>query len=355
MSAATASAPSRYRVENIPAELRALPCWVVFHIIHLPNGKTKKLPLIAGKPGRHPAASDNPQTWCPFDVALADAEARGLHLAFAFGRDLPFFFLDADNVFGGDGAIRADVVLLRDTLDTYTEWSVSETGLHIIGRGAFPERSANRPVSPGCRPLERYPLNGGRFCIVTGNVVPGFEIIHERATELAALFPPRVAAHANGSTESTDSRGPAGPLTDDEITGITEWAGTHWTDGRRHHMALYLSGYLGKQRVSREHVAAIITQCAADDPDPGNALTACHDTYDSLEAGDDVSGWYGLKDVCGISDDQLAPLSAILDGFWRRHHEVPSDNGSRPIRLLPPVRGRRPFIALAPVEISHAR
>jgi hypothetical protein len=355
MSAAPIAARPRYRVDAIPAELQALPRWVVFQIIHLPNGKAKKFPLIAGKPGRHPAASDNPRTWLPFDVALADAEARGLHLAFAFGRDLPFFFLDADNVFGSDGVIRSDIALLRDTLDTYAEWSISGTGLHIIGRGAFPTHSANRDVPPGCRLLERYPLNGGRFCIVTGNVLPGFETIHERATELAALFPPRVAAPANGSTEGPAYRGPAGPLMDAEITGITEWASPLWTDGRRHHMALYLSGYLGKQRVSRKQAAAIITQCAADDPDPGNALTACHDSFDALEAGEDTSGWHGLKDVCGLSDDQLAPLSAIFDSFWRRHYAVPGDTGSRSVRPLPPACGRRPIMELAPVEVSHAR
>ena len=98
MSTATATATTRYRVETIPAELRALPRWVVFQIIQLANGKTKKFPLIAGKPGRHPAKSNDPRTWRSFEVALADAEARGLYLGFAFDRDLAYFFLDADEV-----------------------------------------------------------------------------------------------------------------------------------------------------------------------------------------------------------------------------------------------------------------
>jgi putative DNA primase/helicase len=320
VSAATASAPPRYRVENIPAELVALPRWCVFQITQGPDGKTKKLPLIAGITGKAHAKNNDPRTWRPFDVALADAEVRGLCLAFVFDRDLPYFFLDADHVVAGDGTIRPDVVLLRDQLDTYTEFSASRTGLHIIGWGAFPERSANRPVPEGCKSLERYPLRGPRFCIFTGDTLPGLGTIEERGNVLAALFPPRTTTHANGSTESAGYRGPAGELSDEEAKAIIEWAAPLWTDGRRHHMALYLSGELGRQGVSREQAAAIIERCAADDSDPGAKLTACHDTYDDLEAGADVSGWYGLKDVCGLSDDELAPLSGTLDGFWKRHN-----------------------------------
>ena len=98
MSPATTEAPPRYRIESIPEELKALDRWIVFQIIQLANGKTKKIPLIAGKPARHPAKSNDPKTWRSFEVALADAEARGLYLGFAFDRDLAYFFLDADEV-----------------------------------------------------------------------------------------------------------------------------------------------------------------------------------------------------------------------------------------------------------------
>jgi primase-polymerase (primpol)-like protein len=240
MSAATASAPPRYRVENIPAELIALPRWCVFQITHGPDGKTKKLPLIPGITGKAHAKNNDPQTWRSFDVALADAEARGLYLAFVFDRDLPYFFLDADDVIQPDGTIRPDVALVRDQLDTYSELSVGGDGLHIIGRGAFPAHSAPREVPSGCKPIERYPLHGPRFCIFTGNTLPGLATIEERGDVLAALFPPRATSHANGSTDSAGYRGPAGTLTDAESAGTIAWAKPLWTDGRRHHMALYL-------------------------------------------------------------------------------------------------------------------
>jgi hypothetical protein len=326
VSVATTSSPPRYQVENFPTELVALPRWCVFQITRGPDGKTKKLPLVAGITGKVCAQNNDPRTWRPFDEALADAEARGLYLAFVFDRELPYFFLDADEVVQPNGTIRPDVALIRDQLDTYTEWSVSNDGLHIIGRGAFPARSAPREVPPGCKPIERYPLHGPRFCIFTGDTLPGLETIEERGDVLAALFPPRATSHANDSTSSADYQGPAGELSNDEADAIVVWAKPLWMDGRRHHMALYLSGELGRQGVSREQAAAVIERCAADDGDPGAKLTACHDTYDDLEAGNEVSGWYGLKDVCGLSESELVPLSAILEGFWRRHNAGNSPN-----------------------------
>jgi len=318
VNAATAGAPPRYRIENIPAELKAIPRWVVFQIVRTSKDKTEKNPLIAGITGKAHAKSNDPRTLRPFGVALQDANVRGLYLGFAFDKTIPYFFIDADGVVQPDGTIRTDIALLRDTLDTYTEYSVRGLGLHIIGKGAFPPYCVTRPVPTGCAPLERYPLHGGRFCIFTGNVLQGYETIEERSAELAALFPAR-ERRANGSTSSAGHQSPVGDLTDDEIAAVASWADPLWTDGRRHHMALYLSGELARQGVSREQAAGIIEWCAVDDSDPGAKVAACHDTYDDLEAGETVSGWYGLKDVCGISEGDLAPLDAILDGFRRRH------------------------------------
>lgn len=315
----TATRP-RSVVGSIPDELKALPRWVVFQITRGPGGKTKKLPLIAGKPGKHLAEADNPATWRSFAEAHADSEARGLYLAFVFDRDIPYFFIDADEVIDADEMIRPDIVRLGEELATYTEFSASGRGLHIIGEGAFPER-CQRPVVPdGCKAIELYPLRGARFCIVTGDVLDGLETIENRADVLTALFPPRAARPVNGSAESAGYRGAAGTLGDDEADAIVAWAAPLWRDGRRHHMALHLSGYLSKAGVSRNQAATLIERCASDDSDPGAKLTACHDTYDDLETGADVSGWHGLKDVCGISEDDLAPLKTILDAFWQRHN-----------------------------------
>ena len=208
-------APPRYRVENFPPDLVADPRWCVFSIIEKPNGKTKKTPLIAGVrpfPGvRTKAEVDDPSTLRPFDVALADAEARALYLAYAIAPDSGIFLLDADDVVTPDDHIRPDIVELGEALwPCYIEWSQSRRGLHILGWGRFPARSSNRPVPEGCKPLERYPLRGGRFVILTGDVLAGYERLEDRGDVLAALFPPRAATHTNGSTASAGYHGPSG-------------------------------------------------------------------------------------------------------------------------------------------------
>lgn len=306
----------RYVVENIPQELKAIDRWCVFQIVPQPNGKAKKLPLVPGTTGHVLAKCDDSTTLRPFAAALRNAEVRALHLAFAFCPDLPYFFIDADDVLSGDGDdIRPDVRQLRDTLDTYTEVSASGSGLHIIGRGAFPANCSNLPVPAGCKALERYPLHGGRFCVMTGDVLPGFETIGDRGDVLARLFPAR-----ERSESTNEYRGAGGELRLSEGAAIVRWAGQYWTDGRRHAMALHLSGYLGKQGVSRDQAVRIIEKCSANDADPGAKIHACHDSYDALEAGDVVSGWQGLVDVCGLSEQDLATLNATLDVFWQRNH-----------------------------------
>jgi hypothetical protein len=348
VSGATASAPPRYRVKNFPPELLTLPRWVVFQIVHDVHGKTRKTPMIPGivrRPGvKWKAESDNPATWRTFDEAFADAEVRGLYLAFAFDRSLPYFFLDGDDVLLPDGVLRPDIQIVRDTLDTYSEWSARRNGIHMIGKGAFPERSTPYPAPEGCKTIERYPLRGARFCIFTGDVIPGFETIEERGDVLAALFPPRATAHANGNTHGAGYGVPNDELTEAEVDAIVAWDAPLRTDGLRHHLSLYLSGYLGKQGVPRAQAAAITERCAADDSDPGAKITACHDTYDALEAGEIVSGWRGLQDVCGLGDEELRPLAAILDGYWNRCHPRPTPTAHGTATPFPtdvlPVEGR---------------
>jgi twinkle protein len=49
----------------------------------------------------------------------------------------------------------------------------------------------------------------------------------------------------------------------------------------------------------------------------------------------------------------LEALASAAPFLVSREDERP--HGTRPVRMLPPVRGRRPIVALAPVEVTHAR
>jgi hypothetical protein len=343
VSAATAT-PRRFNVDGIADELKALSRWVRFNLEQTARGKLKKTPYIPGTTCE--ASNRNPSHWRSFETAVADALARDQYIGFAFDRSLPYVFVDKDNSLTTNGVMQSGAARVVDALRAPTERSAGGTGIHIVCGGSLPQHIE---IASDLKPIEVYPLRGPRFCVFTGDLLPvegnlggG---IPDRSEALAALFPARPTRTTTDGIGTND--GSCGELTDDECETIVQWAEPFWTDGRRHHMALHLSGYLGKQRVAREQAVTLIEHCAADDSDPGAKITACHDTFDSLGAGEDISGWHGLKDVCGLSDEDLAPLSAILDGFWQRHQP-------RLIRVVPIVRGRRPVLDLSGPEGCHA-
>ena len=344
----TAAAP-RVCAEAIPAELRDLARWVTFQVVRQQGGKTKKTPWISGLV-KKPAAVDDPRTWRSFTLATRDAGLKGQCIGFAFDRTLDYVFIDIDDALTPEGDIRPDAMQLITQLDTYTEISQSGRGLHLIGRGRLPERFTAPAVPPGCPPIEAYPKVGGRFGILTGQILPGFAEVRDLGKAVAELFPERVRVSRaragrtrSGPTrdsppadkdpaevldsevpgpEASDAEPPEGTaggdsLTREESDAIVAWAEPFWTPGRRHHLALYLSGELGRQGVLRDQAVAIIARCAVGDDDAAARTTACHDTFDALEAGEEISGFHGLRDACGLAEAEIAPLTAILDGLWR--------------------------------------
>lgn len=332
MTAATATEDAvRYRVESIPQELRDLPRWVVFALTPQRDGKLAKLPIVPGTSAK--AKINDPATWRPFAAALADAEARGLWLGFAFGPDVPYTFIDLDDVLGAGGVLRRHAALIVDTLDTYTEVSAGGSGVHVFARGSLPPRFTPFRVPESCRPVEVYPIRGGKFCVVTGFLRPDLgsidAAIEERTAALASLFPPRPDPGPRAGEHGTDYEGPAGELAPEELADIERLIAPFWTEGRRHFLALHLSGYLARQGVPRIQAADLIDRLAAGDADPGAKLTACHDTYDAIEAGEQVSGWRGLTDRCGLTDADLDPLRRIGDGFWRRTRRPATETNGR--------------------------
>jgi len=336
MSAFT-TAGRRFNVAGIADELKELPRWVRFGLERTARGKLKKTPYIPGT--MFEASNRNRAHWRPFDVAVADALARNEHIGFVFDRSVPYVFVDKDHALGAGGVMHSGAARVVDALRAPTERSASGAGLHIVCRGLLPE---SIEIAPDLRPIEVYPLRGPRYCVFTGDLLPVegnlSGEIPDRTEALAALFPPRLRPAPKD--EASSHGGVRGELTSGEVERIVNWAGDHWTDGRRHHMALYLSGYLAKTGVSRKQTTTIIKRCAEDDSDPGAKAATYHDTFDDLEAGVDVSGWHGLKDVCGLTEEELAPLALILDAVWRRSRP-------RPLRLR-----RAPKLLLR--EMRHA-
>lgn len=149
--------------ELIPNELKKLPNWVCWKAEPDPrshSGVSKK-PINPRTGGM--ARSNDPQTWADFDTAVrVSADYAGIGFMFSgsgyFGVDLDGCTEEMQAYFSGDHDNLVGEFI--DTLQSYTEFSQSRTGLHIICRGHLPEggrRSGN---------VEMY--DSGRFFVMTG-------------------------------------------------------------------------------------------------------------------------------------------------------------------------------------------
>ncbi len=133
--------------EKIPSELKTLKQWVCF--------TNDKLPKNAYTGGN--AQSNNPSTWSDFETAVNAVEKYGFNgVGFMFAP--PYFGVDLDKCIDNQDFLDEFV----ETLQSYTEYSKSGNGIHIICRGRLPDGARRRGN------VEMY--SEGRYFIMTGNV-----------------------------------------------------------------------------------------------------------------------------------------------------------------------------------------
>jgi hypothetical protein len=174
----------------IPADLRSRRQWVAWRSERR-DGKPTKVPYCVETGKR--ASSTDPQTWTTFETALAFAQRHADGVGFVFTPDDPYCGVDLDNCIAvGELHPDADVIVRR--LDTYSEFSVSGHGAHVIGRGNLNGFKRNRTGNtPWGGEFEVY--DQGRFFCVTGDALPGTprsttDFEEELGHVLAQLFPP---------------------------------------------------------------------------------------------------------------------------------------------------------------------
>ena len=194
---------SSFNALRVPRELRELRQWVVYRIELRDNGteiKETKVPYRAD--GRGKASSTWLASWSSFSDALAahgaDATIDGIGFVFTAGD--PYTGVDLDHCIENAEIAPWALKIVRD-LWSFTEWSRSGDGLHIIVRANLPGSGNKRPVIGAGRSdaaIEMY--NRGRYFVVTGNrLADGFTDIESRQTcvdEIHAKYLARPAASA---------------------------------------------------------------------------------------------------------------------------------------------------------------
>ncbi len=169
--------------ENIPEELKSLKQWVIWRGVRRKDRMTK-VPYSVATGGK--ASSTDPDTWCPFEDALACYTAGNADgIGFVFALEGGIVGVDLDKCVGDAGEVAPQAESIVRALGSYAEYSVSGKGLHVLVKGSLPSGKRNALI-------EVYP--SGRYFTVTGHVFreQGTVLENQAALDrLIKLFFPR--------------------------------------------------------------------------------------------------------------------------------------------------------------------
>lgn len=123
----------------IPVHVKRYAQWVLWQFIWKDETKQwAKIPINART--FQFAESNNPETWSTFEKAseayLNEPDSFD-GVGFVFTPDDPYCGIDFDNCVNTDGTIDPLVMAQIEKLDSYTEYSASGTGVHVIVSGAY--------------------------------------------------------------------------------------------------------------------------------------------------------------------------------------------------------------------------
>ena len=166
----------------LPLELRAVNQWVLWRSeTREGQAKPSKVPYCPQRPNQK-ASVDKPETWAPYEQAIsAFRKGKGDGIGFVFTEQDPFVGVDLDHCRTPEtGEIQPWAAELIKNLDSYTEISPSQTGVHILAQGKLP-KGPRRITSIEMYDTKRY------FC-VTGAHLEGTPCtIEPRQRELVLL------------------------------------------------------------------------------------------------------------------------------------------------------------------------
>jgi len=169
---------------GVPTFLAQKTRWIVWKAVErVKDDGTKKIDKVpySAKTGIK-GGIDRPDDWVTLDQAFETYVLQGYSgVGYVFDADDGLFAIDLDKSLV-DGQITPFAETILNTLKTYTEVSVSGTGLHIIGVGKLPGKGRVDHQ----RGIECY--DTGRFFTITGKVFGGFSEVEHRVEEIRTVY-----------------------------------------------------------------------------------------------------------------------------------------------------------------------
>lgn len=174
-------AEKHYNFNDIPAELKALPQWILWRFEERDSKKTK----VPYQPSGEMAQANNRRTWSTF-ATVVKFYMQGNYdgIGFVFSRQDNYIGIDIDKCVVDEkpNAFASEII---DELDSYTEFSPSGKGIHIIIKGSLPQSVLGTGRKNTKHGLEIYSY--GRYFTFTGNRENSNEV-YDRTDELAEVF-----------------------------------------------------------------------------------------------------------------------------------------------------------------------
>lgn len=180
--------------EQIPEELKNLPQWVGFFREAAKNNKTTKKPV--NPKTLYGASSTNPETWGTFEQALSCigkpcrvGRSKGTVEGVGFVFSPPYCGIDLDNVVIDKETKKLNSFALDiiKNMNSYTEFSPSGTGLHIIYKGNIHNEWKCKRVNALGENTDLEMYQTGRYFTVTGEIFEKNNTIEYR-DEIAELI-----------------------------------------------------------------------------------------------------------------------------------------------------------------------
>lgn len=179
---------------GILAEILPYRQWVIWRYC-LVNNQWKKPPFNPAS-GRAAKTTDR-STWGTFSQALYQLETGRYHgIGFVFSDEDPFTGTDLDKAVADDGSIAAWAQAYIDVLDSYTEYSPSRKGLHILTKATL--SGSGRKAGK----IEMYATT--HYFTITADHLPGTPAtINRRQAVQQQLYENLAASDTPGNAENT--------------------------------------------------------------------------------------------------------------------------------------------------------
>ncbi len=151
------------------ADLRSTVRWAVGNKVWDATSQKWKKPPLDPRTGRT-LSTNKPHEWvCPYEEAVRVREEKGYDfVGFLLTEDDPYHVTDLDDVINRKGAIDARAKKIVEEQSTYTEFSLSATGVHTIGI-ATKSKDHKKKFKLDGLDVESY--DRLRFVVFTGNAL----------------------------------------------------------------------------------------------------------------------------------------------------------------------------------------